>query len=848
MASYLLSICLSFDLQASPVMIALSKVNLLRCPTMIVLAVAAIMCSTADAQSPQDEPSAEQRARGDAAADTAADPEKEFQFLGPDGKPLPAEIQAQLRKQIKDNPPQIKGENGTIIVTRRTLRGSIPFDDVPERSFSQLDLKAFGADSVEDLVDILGPRLTSPTARDGAAPVLLLNGRRAASPLDIAQLPTEAIERLEVFPEQLAAQYGLRSDVKVLNIVTFEQYTSVFALGNGRIASEGGFASGNTALDLIKLDKDLRIGLGLSYTRSSDLTEEERDVVQPVVSEGQALVRNLLPDIELIDFNGNLSNPLSQNASASVTGRYRVEKSNALAGAMKQSVLLRSSVTRQLDLGANLAQQLDKFLLSFNTSLSDLTRKAEVSFLNNNSIIDSSEFSRLDFLADINLSGGLVELPQGLLSGSAILEVGNSEADSFALNAVPELRTERARDFARASLGVNIPILKNDSGIGRLQASFDGTITTLSDVNDTHAVNASLDWAISKSLRLSLFWSHQSLPPSLEQLADPRLVSPNIRTLDFIRGETVDVAFVTGGNPDLLNEDRQDYQFRLSAQPFARLDLTLSATFSSTSSDNLIATFPLLTTATTNAFPDRFARSPTGELTGIDVRPVNFLRSSRDQIFWGFSFSRPLGALAKGYQPQGQAIRSAEEARQAFPDSVILTAPPSSALSRQAENLSSRVFFNLYHTWFTRDRVRLSQGSPVLDLLDGDAIDFLGGRRQHRIELDAGVYRDGFGFRVDADWSSGTSLDEVTADGTSQLVFGDFAVFDVSVFVNLAEAFDVSNRKSWLKGTRVTFEVENLFNQRPGVKTPDGSTPLRFQGAFLDPLGQTVFLSLRKSF
>lgn len=772
----------------------------------------------------------------------------EFQFLGPDGKPLPADLQAQLRKQLKNRPPQTGDEENGIVVRARRPRGSIPFDDVPERSFSQLDVKGFGADTVDDLIDALGAQLSNPTALDASPPVLLLNGRRVANPLDIAQLPTEAIERLDIYPPQLAARFGLRSDLKILNIVTFEKFASVFGLGKGRVASEGGFSGADGAVDLVRLNGDLRLGLGASYRRSSNLTELERNVVQPVESVDQASLRSLLPELEVAEINANFAHPIGTTASASATGRYRFEESNALVGALNQSALQRRSTVQQVDIGANFTQLFDKMLLSANASYSDLSRTSDIAPRSGSPILDSAKFLRSELSADIGVSGNIAQLSEGTLSGSARIELGTAEAKSFALRAVPEPDSQRTRDFARASLGLNLPIAGPDSSVGRISASFNGTVTGFSDVTDTWALDASLDWAIDKNVRLSFFWSDQALPPTLEQLVQPRLISPNIRTFDFVAGETVDVDYITGGNPDLLNEERQAYQVRLSVQPFRRRDLTLNATFSSTRSDNAIAEFPLLTTSTTRAFPDRFTRSATGALQSIDFRPINFSRTGQDQIYWGLSFSRALGPVPAGYQPQGYAIRSVDEAQQAFPDAVILTAPPNSGLARQAENLTSRVFFDLYHTWYIRDTVRLARTGPTLDLLDGDAIDFLGGRRQHRIDLIGGVYRSGLGIRMKANWNSSTSLIDVTPDGEQKIRFGDYAVVDVSFFANLAETFSISKKATWLKNTRVTFEVSNLFNQRPSAETASGSTPLRFQNTLLDPIGRTFSLSFRKVF
>jgi hypothetical protein len=52
----------------------------------------------------------------------------------------------------------------------------------------------------------------------------------------------------------------------------------------------------------------------------------------------------------------------------------------------------------------------------------------------------------------------------------------------------------------------------------------------------------------------------------------------------------------------------------------------------------------------------------------------------------------------------------------------------------------------------------------------------------------------------------------------------------------------------WLRGSRVSLRVDNLFNDRINVKNRLGAEPIGFQRDQLDPLGRTVTLSLRKLF
>ena len=44
------------------------------------------------------------------------------------------------------------------------------------------------------------------------------------------------------------------------------------------------------------------------------------------------------------------------------------------------------------------------------------------------------------------------------------------------------------------------------------------------------------------------------------------------------------------------------------------------------------------------------------------------------------------------------------------------------------------------------------------------------------------------------------------------------------------------------------FTVENMLNDRIQVRDRTGATPNRFQAAYLDPLGRSVRLGLRKLF
>jgi outer membrane receptor protein involved in Fe transport len=149
------------------------------------------------------------------------------------------------------------------------------------------------------------------------------------------------------------------------------------------------------------------------------------------------------------------------------------------------------------------------------------------------------------------------------------------------------------------------------------------------------------------------------------------------------------------------------------------------------------------------------------------------------------------------------------------------------------------------HTVNLKDEVTIREGLPELDFLGGDALGSGGGRSRHQIEAQAGWSNNGLGARISADWRSGTRVDNATS---GSLRFSPLATFDLRLFANLGERFELVSKYPWLRGTQVRFEVDNLFNARPRVRDAFGEVPTSYQSNLLDPLGRTVSLSIRKLF
>jgi len=152
---------------------------------------------------------------------------------------------------------------------------------------------------------------------------------------------------------------------------------------------------------------------------------------------------------------------------------------------------------------------------------------------------------------------------------------------------------------------------------------------------------------------------------------------------------------------------------------------------------------------------------------------------------------------------------------------------------------------SLTHTWRVQDEVVIRDGLEPLDLLDGDSISGSGGQPRHEVQLQAGMFRNGMGGFLNANWRAGTRV-EGDGTGSPDLDFSDRTTVNLFLFADLTQRAALVERAPWLKGARIGFGVQNLFDDRQDVTSSDGETPLNYQADFLDPLGRVFRINLRK--
>jgi iron complex outermembrane receptor protein len=249
-------------------------------------------------------------------------------------------------------------------------------------------------------------------------------------------------------------------------------------------------------------------------------------------------------------------------------------------------------------------------------------------------------------------------------------------------------------------------------------------------------------------------------------------------------------------------------------------------------------------------------RSADGRLALVDIRPVNFEREDRDQLRWGFNFTKPIGPQpprrgADGWRrgdgpPPGDGPRGG---RGDGPGGGRWGGPGGGGGGRGfggPRGGGGALQLALFHTWTFKDEILIRDGVPVLDLLDGSAAGSSGGTPRHQVDLQAGVTKNGLGARLEGQWRSATEV-RGGAFGGEDLDFSDLTTVGLRLFADLGRQ-PFARNNPWLRGARASLSVENLFNQRQKVRAADGTTPINYQPDYLDPQGRTVRISFRKVF
>ena len=870
---------------------------------------------------------------------------------------------------------------GTVVSSGTRRRGSVDTDIPPDQVLTAEQIQAYGASNISELLTYLEPATRSSRGRADSQPVLLVNGRRTTGFQEIRGIPTEAIERVEILPEEVALQFGYRADQRVVNFVLKSAFRSVTGELEGRSPLQGGRTTTGVESNILRISGGDRWSLDVEHENSTPLFESERDIVRdpgstpfdligniagipfgdvidPALSAGVGSVvrinpvpvtgaatlgnfiaaagaprtgdlgayRTLLGESERSTLRGTIKRDINGTTQATISGSLDDVAGRSFNGLPGVTLTLPDgnpfspfaddvAVYRYLDqadalgrttdtLTARAGLVIDGFLgeawrwtltgnydrietdtltgRGFSAAPFQTRLRANSAGANPFAALNPADFTRLAadtansvsqvLSTEVVLNGDLFRLPAGGVTSTFTLGADTRSLDSTSVRSGVTLDRSQSRDRFNGQTSFNLPLTSTSQDVlpmlGDLSVNLNAGYEELSDFGGLTTFGLGLNWTPLDPLSFLVSYTDENGAPTISQLNDPIISTPNVPVFDFATGRTVLITRVDGGNPGLNADNRQVWKAGVTLRPFAERELTLSSTWTLSRTRDAIATFPTITPDLEAALPGRFTRDGGGNLTELNARPLNFDSFERQDIRSGFTFSRAFGranpaagGLAAGLAAMGGGRPGGGGGGRPGGGAPGAGGPPPGAgvavgggggqfrfgggggRGGAMQPGQGRFNISIFHTWRLQDEIVIVDGLPILDLLDGAATGGRGGSPRHEIQAQGGVFRSGMGAFVNANWRDSTRVD---GGSGPDLNFSDQTTVNLNVFIDVGSQAKWVARFPWLKGSRVNFGIQNLFDTRTEVTSSTGDVPLNYQPDYLDPQGRTVSLTLRK--
>ena len=796
-----------------------------------------------------------------------------------------------------------------IVVTADRPRGAVVTELPPVVELTEADIASFGASSVQDLLEAISSQTSSSRGRGSGRPIVLINGQRTSGFREIRDLPPEAIRTVQVFPEELALQYGYRPDQRVINFILKDKYTGVSASAEYGVPTAGAQGRSEIETTLTHIGKNDRLNINLEWQNNTAITESERDIIQSAAGNLVNLgdFRTLTAPSDNVEINANYSRNFDNGTSLSLNGGYVYDKSRGLQSLPSGTLtvagdplfryfteygpLNRVQETNTAQAGLTLNGQLADWRWSLTSDYTrqqvntDTDRSGDISLLQaaidggsvdplaisfgpllGAPVTDSARVVDQTINNLATLSGTLLVLPSGAVTTTVRAGYNREDLDSRETRGAIVTTTDLGRDELSTGINIDIPLADENidvvEAIGKLSINGNLGYSDLSDFGGLVEFGFGLNWEPVDGLVFSASAIGEDAAPTIAQLGNPVIITPDVTVFDFTNGETVLAAVTTGGNFSLPAEKQRDIKLAVNYRPEWLDGFTFLGEYFRNNSDNVASSFPLLTPEIEAAFPGRVTRDASGRLVAIDRRPVNYANVSSERIRYGIDFSKrfgeqrggrrggteraatPPGAEAPASNPQGDG--AAPEGRpEARPDGAQ-GGRPGSRSPGAGRPSGGRWQFSAFHSIRLEDRIKIRDGVDELDLLNGSAVGSTGGSPRHEFEINGGWFNNGIGFRLDGKHQVATSVNGGLTG--SDLRFSDLTTLNLRMFINLDDRGNLTEKVPFLKGSRIALKMDNVFDDIQNVRDNNGLIPLSYQAGFVDPVGRYVEIDFRKRF
>jgi iron complex outermembrane recepter protein len=319
------------------------------------------------------------------------------------------------------------GEEEDIVVTGQRERGAVIGDIPPEVRLTPADIRSYGVNSVAELLEELAPQTRSGRGRGEGAPVTLLNGLRISGFAEIRDIPTEAIQRVDILPEEVALKYGFTADQKVVNIVLRRRFRATTVELDNRIATDGGAWQPEAELDWLRITPGGRLSLSAEYERTRDLLESQRGIAAGTGFD-QRPFRTLLPAGEEASLNAVYATAIAEGVSAALNGRAQYDESRSLLGLAADGagpLIVQRNDSLTTRAATTLNGAVSGWQWTFTSAYDRTETETRTSVAANDGRSVSSRFG-----GDFTVNGQPLQLPAGAVSATLRLNASASDFES----------------------------------------------------------------------------------------------------------------------------------------------------------------------------------------------------------------------------------------------------------------------------------------------------------------------------------------------------------------------------------------------------------------------------------
>ena len=705
----------------------------------------------------------------------------------------------------------------TIIVTGTSIRGVVP-ESSPLDVYGRKDFERLGISNVEGLLAAIPQNISSttslsantvtrvPNARNINAPDLrglgagatlsLINGRRlplanVGRAADLSLVPLGAIERMEVLTDGASSIYGADAVGGVVNFVLREDYEGALTSASVTTRGEGGYTSSQADQTLGTSWPSGGIVASLSARSSSpfsaadvDFNDLERTTLAPLDQRYSAF----------LSAHQDIGERFEVFADALVSDRNTKSTASDTPGTDYVTHGDTEQVVGTLGFRADVVKDIVFELVGTYGSNEDTLSVSQVSGADAFSYSSLQKFESLDITG--KLDGTLLRFADRDLK----FALGGGYLEQDMTLGTMEMNRETTYAFGE----LLIPVIGDSQAlplVQKLEINLSGRYTDTSDFGESFDPKVGVFWRVNDEFSMRSTWGEAFRAPELPQLTD----APQGYAL-------LPVSSSVGDFPDPFSDDRSTLYFVATEYQNPDLGPETSTAFTAgfDYDPSYIDGLSLSGTYFHIDYTDRIAMAPQEFEIAADPGGYSELISPKmsDQEIFDF-LSDTFGVTDyrdMSYTPSPDAEAIADQVTHIIRNGLMnIASQETSGMDLSADYRrtagDTEFDFGVKATFVFENDEQATSGSPVVPRADTITypVDLRG--RAH-----AGFTRDG--------WSGRVMVNYVDSYKNTSVMPVEEIDSWVTVDLITSYRFDAEAR-GILKGTRLGFNVQNVFNEDP---------------------------------